>query len=110
MYSIIINSGFLPANMLLTQGYTTIGEPNPFKCHEEVLSLQPMKQQNFQHVVVESPCRLVVKRKCIYLHQIIQYCNVSIVFKTINLYCIKKGRWHGTIIIVYYNYEPMLLS
>ena len=35
------NAGFLPGIILLTQCYL-LPSGNPFKCHEEVLYLQPM--------------------------------------------------------------------
>ena len=38
--SVKYNGGLLPDIILLTQGYYG----NPFECHVEVLSLQPMKQ------------------------------------------------------------------
>ena len=38
--SVQYNGGFVPDLILLTQGYTTIG--NPFKYHVVALSLQPI--------------------------------------------------------------------
>ena len=38
--SVQYNGGFLPDMILLTQCYLPSG--NPIKCHEDVLSLQPM--------------------------------------------------------------------
>ena len=47
------NVGLLPDIVLLTQGYYYHRGRNPFKGHEEVLSLQPMTQVNniFKHAV-----------------------------------------------------------
>ena len=44
---------------------------------------------NFIHVV-ESPCGLVVKRKCIYLYHL-QYCNIACVLDSKPLLLIVKG-------------------
>ena len=40
--SVQYNGGLLPDIILLTQCYMLLPLENPFKCNEEVLSLQPM--------------------------------------------------------------------
>ena len=42
--SVQYNGGFLPDIILLAQYYYYLSSGNPFKCHEDVLSLQPMIQ------------------------------------------------------------------
>ena len=42
------NGGFLPDIIRLTQCYYHHRGTNPFKCHEEVLSLQPMIPPKFK--------------------------------------------------------------
>ena len=62
--SVQYSGGFLPDIILLTQGFTTIG--NPFKCHEDVVFLASGTTILYTHVV-ECPCRPVEKYKCISL-------------------------------------------
>ena len=45
-------------------------------------------KQFYTRIIVECPCGLVVKCKCVSLYQL-QYCNIACVLETISLYCIE---------------------
>ena len=64
---------------------------NPFKCHEEVLSLQIMKQ-NFLNIFLETFLK--------YVSPIIQYCKFLFISRVKALTVIRSD--DGTIIVNYY--------